>query len=178
MTISESPVAGARTTAPVTDPTVISSIERFIYHEAALLDEWRLDEWLALMHPDVVYRVPAAGSEHGDAASTLQVIHDDLQLLTGRVTRLKSKHAHAESPKSRTRRLVTNVRAEHTGDPQILVVHSNFHVLRNRLGRLDHFVGGYRHTLMAAPDGYRILERVAILDHDLVEAGGTVSIVL
>ncbi|WP_345032998.1 aromatic-ring-hydroxylating dioxygenase subunit beta [Kutzneria kofuensis] len=34
-------------------------VEQFLYHEAALLDAWRLDDWLALMHPDVEYRVPA-----------------------------------------------------------------------------------------------------------------------
>ena len=35
---------------------------------------------------------------------------DDHELLTARVRRLKSKHAHAENPHSRTRRLITNVR--------------------------------------------------------------------
>jgi p-cumate 2,3-dioxygenase beta subunit len=167
---------------PVVDPAVLCGLEQFLYREAALLDEWRLDEWLALMHPDVVYRVPADDTADGDPHATLQVIHDDHQLLAGRVVRLKSKHAHAESPKSRTRRMVTNVRAEQR-EPGTYLVYSNFHVLRTRLGRLDHFIGHYEHTLLVAPDtgpvpDYRILERVARLDHDLVEAGGTVSVVL
>ena len=29
-----------------------AEVEDFLYHEAALLDEWRLDEWLALLTDD------------------------------------------------------------------------------------------------------------------------------
>ena len=164
----------------ITDPETLSRIEQFLYVEAALLDAWRLDDWLALMHPQARYRVPAPGSQDGEDRSTLQVIRDDYQLLAGRVTRLKSKHAHAESPKSRTRRLVTNVRAERQNGE--LVAFSNFSVLRNRLGALDHFVGSYRHVLVEqsvdAATPYLIRDRLTLLDHDLVEAGGTVSIIL
>jgi p-cumate 2,3-dioxygenase subunit beta len=169
---------------PIADATMLSSIEQFLYYEAELLDGWKLDEWLTLMHPDVHYRVPAPGTEKADPNLTLQVIHDDHTLLRGRVTRLKSKHAHAESPKSHTRRMVTNIRAGHLGNGDI-TVRSNFHVLRNRLGKLDNFVGSYRHVLVptplgesTAPAAFLIRDRLTTLDHDLIEAGGTVSIVL
>jgi p-cumate 2,3-dioxygenase beta subunit len=151
-------------------------VEQFLYHEAALLDAWRLDDWLALMHPEVEYRVPAPGSDHLDPRNTLQVIHDDHVRLKGRVTRLKSKHAHAESPHSRTLRLITNVRVE-SGDGE-LVAHANFHVVRTRLGQLDHFLGTYRHVLVPAGESFLVRQRVATLDHGIVEAGGTVSIIL
>jgi p-cumate 2,3-dioxygenase beta subunit len=151
-------------------------VEQFLYLEAALLDDWRLDDWFALMHPDVIYRVPAPGSDHLDPRHTLQVIHDDHTRLGGRVTRLKSKHAHAESPHSRTRRLVSNVRAERDG-PHV-VAHANFHVMRTRLGQLDHFLGAYRYVLARAGESFLVRERVATLDHGIVEAGGTVSIIL
>ena len=163
----------------VSDPALLCDLAQFLYLEAALLDEWRLDEWLALMHPEVVYRVPSPGYEHGDPAATLQIIHDDRALLGGRVTRLKSKHAHAESPKSHTRRLITNVRAEYEGTDG-LIVRSNFHILRTRLDKLDHFIGSYRHMLSqdTGDSGYVIRERVATLDHGVIEAGGTISILL
>jgi p-cumate 2,3-dioxygenase beta subunit len=177
---------GAAQHSAVSDPAVLSRVEQFLFHEAALLDAWELDSWLALMHPDVHYRVPAPGFQDRDPHTTLQVIHDDYQLLAGRVTRLKSRHAHAESPKSHTRRMLANIRADYRGgDTACIVAHSNFHVLRNRLGRLDQFVGSYHHVLVPQPsagldpgENYRILDRLAVLDHDLVEAGGTVSIVL
>ena len=58
------------------------------------------------------------------------------------------------------------------------MVHANFHVMRTRLGKLDHFLGAYRYVLVAAGSGYLVRERVASLDHGIVEAGGTVSIIL
>jgi p-cumate 2,3-dioxygenase beta subunit len=128
------------------------------------------------MHPDVEYRVPAPGSDQLDPRNTLQVIHDDHLRLGGRVARLKSKHAHAESPHSRTRRLVTNVRVEDS-DGRV-VAHANFHVMRTRLGQLDHFLGRYRYALLPDDGGFLISERIATLDHGIIEAGGTVSIIL
>jgi p-cumate 2,3-dioxygenase subunit beta len=165
----------------VTDPVLLSRITQFLYVEAQLLDEWRLEDWLALMHPDISYRVPAPGSEQLDPSSTLQIISDNYLRLSGRVTRLKSKHAHAESPKSHTRRMVSNVRAERAPDGSF-VSHANFHVLRVRLAKLDHFIGSYRHTLVESeePDGggFLVRERIATLDHGIDKAGGTVSIIL
>lgn len=162
--------------APAISPTLQFEVEQFLYREAALLDEWRLDEWFALMHPDVEYRVPLPGSDRLDPRNTLQVIHDDHTRLHGRVVRLKSKHAHAESPHSRTRRLVANVRVQDGGEQ--IVAHANFHVMRTRLGQLDHFLGEYRYVLLRGDEGFLIRERIATLDHGIVEAGGTVSIIL
>ena len=35
-----------------------ATIEDFLYEEAALLDEWRLQEWLDLLTEDATYEVP------------------------------------------------------------------------------------------------------------------------
>ena len=37
----------------------VAEIERFLIDEAALLDEWRLEEWLALFAEDGRYLVPS-----------------------------------------------------------------------------------------------------------------------
>ena len=34
-------------------------VEKFIVEEAVMLDEWRLDDWLALFTEDARYMVPA-----------------------------------------------------------------------------------------------------------------------
>ena len=44
------------------------TIEDFLYEEAALLDEWRLDEWLELLTDDVTYEVPSTDTPEGDPA--------------------------------------------------------------------------------------------------------------
>lgn len=164
------------------NPELNARVANFLFREAALLDDWRLDEWLELMDESISYRVPAWEYENGDPRSTLHVVNDDLQLIRGRVTRLKSKHAHAESPKSYTTRQVSNVHvvARHG---ETVEVRSAFTILRARLGEIDHFVGTYTHHLRPVEQshgghGFRIVERVARLGHPVIDAGGTVSIIL
>jgi hypothetical protein len=36
----------------VRDSGLITAVAQFLYDQAALLDEWPLDEWLALFHPE------------------------------------------------------------------------------------------------------------------------------
>ena len=40
-------------------PVTRHQVEDFLYAEAALLDAWKLDEWLTLLTDDAVYRVPS-----------------------------------------------------------------------------------------------------------------------
>src|SRR5918996_6165849 len=94
-------------------------VEAFLYEEAALLDEWRLDEWLALFTDDARYVVPVTDAREGDLRETLSIINDDISRLRGRVERLKSRHAHREFPWSRTRRLISNVRVTETTQEEI-----------------------------------------------------------
>ena len=41
-------------------------VEDFLYHEAALLDEWKLEEWQALLADDATYYVPPNDQPDGD----------------------------------------------------------------------------------------------------------------
>src|SRR5690348_16453652 len=79
----------------VRDGGRIAAVTQFLDDEAALLDEWRLDEWLALFHPEAgKYLIPSPEDLSDDPATTLHLVNDSMTTLTGRVTRLKSKHAH------------------------------------------------------------------------------------
>lgn len=157
--------------------TLRAEVEDFLYHEAALLDEWRLDEWLALLTDDAKYRVPSNDAPTGDPANTLFLIADDIDRIRGRVARLKDPHAHAEFPHSRTRRLVTNVRVvEKPGD---LEVFANFAVYRMRRGGQESvFVGRYRYILRRVGGALRIALREAILDPEELGRLGAVSFIL
>src|SRR3712207_1233771 len=81
-------------------------VEDFLFREAALLDEWRLDEWLTLFTEDCRYVVPSTDLPKEDAATTLSFVDDDIVRLRGRVARLNSRRAYREFPWSRTRRLI------------------------------------------------------------------------
>jgi p-cumate 2,3-dioxygenase subunit beta len=49
----------------------LDEIERFLIDEAALLDEWRLEEWLALFAEDGHYLVPPLDAPQADHQTTL-----------------------------------------------------------------------------------------------------------
>ncbi len=100
-------------------------IEDFLFHEAALLDEWRLDEWLELLTEDATYEVPPNDTPMGDSKGTLFILADDIVRLRERVKRLKSPNCHAEFPHSRTRRMISNVRILGR-DGDLITVSANF----------------------------------------------------
>jgi p-cumate 2,3-dioxygenase beta subunit len=159
---------------------LITAVAQFLYDEAALLDEWRLDEWLALFHPEAAeYLIPSPEDLSDDPATTLHLVHDSWTTLSGRVTRLKSKHAHAESPRSRTRRQIANVRVWR--GPSDLFVRSVFDVTRVRGGIVDRYVGVYEHQLLPHDDAdtpWLIGRRRVLIDHNIETGGGSVSFLL
>ena len=167
-----------------------AEIEDFLFHEAALLDAWNLDEWLTLLTDDARYRVPSNDAPDGDPASTLFLIADDIARIRGRVARLKDPQAHAEFPHSRTRRMITNVRVEKeklvsgtdfnpASDPAEFTVHANFTVHRFRRGeQVSQFVGRYRYRLRIVAGKMRIALREAILDSQELGNLGAVSFIL
>jgi len=164
----------------VRDGGLITAVAQFLYEEAALLDEWRLDDWLALFHPQAArYLIPSPEDLSDDPATTLHLVNDSMTTLAGRVGRLKSKHAHAESPRSRTRRQITNVRVWQ--GPDDLLSRSVFDVTRVRGGVVDRYAGTYEHQLL--PGGsedmpWLIGRRRVLIDHSIESAGGQVSILL
>lgn len=62
----------------VTPQITRQQIEDFLYEEAALLDEWRLEEWLQLMTDDASYYIPATDLPDGDHRRTLFIVSDDI----------------------------------------------------------------------------------------------------
>ena len=151
--------------------------EDFLYHEAALLDAWKLDDWLALLTEDARYLVPSNDAPEGEPGATLYTIADDIHRIRGRVTRLKDPQAHAEFPHSRTRRMISNVRVlAGGGDVQ---VEANFVVHRFRRNEhVSQFVGRYRYTLRSVGGRIRIARREAILDAQELGSLGAVSFIL
>jgi p-cumate 2,3-dioxygenase subunit beta len=154
-----------------------TEVEDFLFNEAALLDQWRLDEWLTLFEPGATYEVPTTDRPNEDPHRSQYYVWDDYELLAARVKRLKSRHAHAENPHSRTRRLVTNVRVgEPAGDA--LPVYAAFLIYKIRDGNVDTFVGRYEHTLATNGGALRFRKRRAVLELEVLRPGGRLSFVL
>ena len=154
------------------------AVEHFLYEEAALLDNWRLDEWLKLFTRDARYLVPTTDLPDGDPARDMMFIDDDYERLKGRVNRLKSRHAHREYPSSRTRRLITNVRLTRI-DVSEVDAEASFAVYRSRNEMIAPYVGIYRYTLARHDGGeFLIRRRRAELDLERLTDHGAVSIIL
>ena len=156
----------------------LGEVEELLFREAALLDEWRLDDWFGLLTEDARYEIPSNDRPDADPASTLFTIADDIDRIRGRVTRLKDKNAHAEFPRSRTRRMISNVRIVERNATE-LRVEANFVVYRFRRDeRAREYVGRYRYLLRAERGRLRIARRQAVLDAMELGSMGLVSFIL
>jgi p-cumate 2,3-dioxygenase subunit beta len=151
-------------------------VEEFLYAEAALLDAWRLDEWLALFTADARYEVPSTDRPGGEPAMALMLISDTRAMIAARVKRLNSRKAHREFPWSRTRRIVGNVRVLAESAEEVEAT-ANFAVYRSRRD-VHVYMGQYRYRLVRDGDTFKIRFRRAELDVETLDSHGTLSIIL
>jgi len=154
-----------------------AEVESFLYEEAALLDEWRLDAWLALFTDDGTYSVPSTDAPDADPSDTLFLIADDYASLRSRVEQLMGKTTWSENPHARTRRLLGNVRIRRTDGARAWVT-ANFAVYRMRSNQTATYVGRYEYVLERGQAGLRIQHRRAILDLESLRDVGKVSFIL
>jgi p-cumate 2,3-dioxygenase subunit beta len=152
-------------------------VEDLLYQEAALLDEWRLEEWLELLAEDAIYEVPPTDVPEGDSRNTLFIIADDAVRIRSRVKQLLGKSAWAENPHSRTRRMIANVRVLGADGESILVT-ANFAVHRMRYESVDTYIGHYDYKLVRRGSDLKIRERRAILDNEALRPHGKISFIL
>jgi p-cumate 2,3-dioxygenase beta subunit len=168
------------TVAPATDRharhALRLDVEEFLFEEAALLDAWRLDDWLALFTRDARYEVPSTDRPGGGPADALMLVSDTRAMIAARVKRLNSRKAHREFPWSRTRRIIGNVRvlAEEGGEVEVA---ANFAVYRSRR-EVSVYMGQYRYRLVRDGESFKIRFRRAELDVETLDPHGTLSIIL
>ena len=155
------------------------AVEDFLYREAALLDAWRLDDWLALFTEDCRYVVPATDLPDGDPSVTLGLIDDDLTRLRGRVARLNSARAYREFPWSRTTRLVSNVRLRPPADDDDVGATASFAAFRYRKGDEQVIVGSLDYRLVEIGEGdFLIRSKRVVITPEALRPHGTLSIIL
>ena len=157
-------------------PTLREQVEDFLFREAELLDDWRLDDWVSLFTEDCRYVVPTTDLPDGDPQRDLVFVDDDITRLRARAVRLNSRHAHREYPWSRTRRFVSNVRVDETNGGE-LSVKSNVLVYRFRNGEGAPYVGSVHYILRRDGGDLKIAYRRAVLDLEALSWHGAVSII-
>ncbi len=149
----------------VADERLRDSCARFLAEEARLLDEDRLDEWLALFAPECIYWVP--GTRGGDPRREIAIAFDDRRRLEDRVFRLRSGEAWSQRPGSRTVRTVSNIELFSTRDPEIVMARSNFLTVEFRAGETRIWAGWAGHRLRGTTTHWRIeAKQVNLIDYD------------
>ena len=149
--------------------------EEFLYREANLLDERRLDEWLALCTDDIHYWMPIRRTTTAKEIANeftkpgdMAFFDDDKQTLGLRVQRLQVGRAWAEDPPSRTRHTVSNVRILSADANEILVA-LNFHLYRTRLDSEEDSWIGRREDLLRRENGaLKLARRHIFLDQTVI----------
>jgi len=142
-------------------------IENFLYREARLMDEHAYDEWLALWAEEALYWVPC-NADDIDPQRHVSIIYDNRPSLEDRIERLKSGVAYAQEPRSRLRRVVSNVEIEE-GENGEITVYSNFNLTELRRSRQDTFAGRTIHKLRPQGTSFKIsYKKVLLVNNDEV----------
>jgi len=141
-------------------------IENFLYREARLMDENAYEEWLSLWAADnICYWVPGSADET-DPGHQISIIYDDRKRLEARIKRLASGYAFAQDPKSRMRRVISNIEVGEDADGTV-TTWSNFALGEFRRGKQDIFVGRTMHKLRPEGDIFKILlKKVLLINSD------------
>lgn len=159
-------------------PRSRADYEDFLYREAALLDRWQLDDWLALFTTDAVYEVPTMGGGlEARPDNALFYIADDYRRLCHRVARLKKPTAHAEWPHSETVHTVNNVRIESVDDCGVHVA-CCFTTYRSKHHITDAYIGYSYYTFVEVEGDIRIRSKRVILGMNSLKPHGKISIIL
>lgn len=147
-------------------PQALREVEQFLYQEARLLDERRLQDWLALWDPQGRYWVPR---EHGqaDPFDHVSLFWEDRVLREVRVRRLAHARSWSQQPPTRSVRLVGNVSIEGRDAAGHLIVRSCLVCTEWRREQRQ-LAGTVHHKLVPADgDGWRIrLKRVDLVNCD------------
>jgi 3-phenylpropionate/cinnamic acid dioxygenase small subunit len=135
--------------------------EEILFEEARLLDARRYDDWFAMFTDDAIYWVPCNG-EGIDPNREISLVYDDHARLRDRIDRLNSGIAHAQSPPSKTCRLISNVQIQQASTDTVAVT-SAFLLYELRQSRQRIFAGHYLYRLRWASEGWKIVWKKAVL---------------
>jgi 3-phenylpropionate/cinnamic acid dioxygenase small subunit len=149
---------------------VYNELMHFLIEEAHLLDENLFDEWLKLLAEDIECTMPVRQSLHRKAGAgfsrSMVWMRENIGSLGFKVQRLHSDSAFNEDPPSRTRRLITNVRAHETATPGEYFVQSSLLLRRNRGDAHESETLSARRddVLRREGDGFKLARRTILMD--------------
>ncbi|MFR9806857.1 aromatic-ring-hydroxylating dioxygenase subunit beta [Pseudonocardia sp. RS010] len=142
----------------------IRTIEQFLFREARLADEHHFDEWESLWTDDGLYWVPA-NADDIDPMTQMSIIHDNRSRIRTRIKQLNTGRRLSQEPRSRLRRVVSNVEllGEREGDVE---VGANFVLVESRERGKELWAGRYTYRLRIVDGELRMsYKKVALVDN-------------
>lgn len=155
-------------------------IQRFLFREAALLDNRQYGDWLALLDEDIHYRVTArVVRDAGADAVDYSIIEEYLAGLKSRIDQIANPRlTRAENPPSLARRFVSNIEAypgaasgEFAATSYILVYRS-----RRNVPEGGFYVAERNDLLRRSGAGWRLARRLVRLDQSTLFDGALSTI--
>jgi len=152
-------------------------VQDFLFREARLLDERRLDEWLDCLADEIHYFMPIRRNikfgdwdlEFSDPESEISYFDEGKDILRGRVRQINTGVHWAEEPVSRFEHLITNVEIVGAEGDQVQVA-SKFFCYQNRLqDEVNIFVGRRYDTLRRDPmTAFKVVKRKILLAQNVL----------
>ena len=158
-------------------------IEQFLYQEAELLDERRLEEWLDFLTEDIRYWMPMRRNvkfgeldrEFTREGHDINWFDEGKDTLARRVNQILTGVHWAEEPLSRVCHSVSNIQildaTPSLSQPTEVSIKCRFLVYRNRVEtETDILVGKREDTLRNVNGQWKIAQRKIILDQNVLLA--------
>ncbi|MEO8298313.1 MAG: aromatic-ring-hydroxylating dioxygenase subunit beta [Burkholderiales bacterium] len=143
------------------DRALLEDVTQFIYREARLQDDHAYDEWEALWTDDAIYWIPANG-EGEDPENKMSIVYDNRSRISLRVRQLKTGRRFSQSPKSRLRRLISNVEILSTDDQHVTVT-ANALLFESHVRGDTLWASRNEYKLRRDGDGFRLVSKKVIL---------------
>jgi 3-phenylpropionate/cinnamic acid dioxygenase small subunit len=139
----------------------------FVFREARLLDQQRLDDWLDLFTEDGRYWMPVEWGQT-DPRLTTSLMYEDKMLLRIRIERLKGKATYSQSPKSRCHHVLQMPQVDERDDAAAhYVTWTSQHYVESRGDEQTLYAAWATHHLTVVDDRLRIrLKRVDLVNCD------------
>ena len=145
--------------------SLIEQVTQFIYKEARLQDDHQYDAWEALWTDDGIYWIPANG-EGTDPENEMSIIYDNRSRIALRIRQFHTGKRFSQTPRSRLRRIVSNIEILDQNDDHILVT-SNAMVFESHTRGDTIWASRNEYKLRSLPDGLRMaLKKVVLVNNE------------
>jgi 3-phenylpropionate/cinnamic acid dioxygenase small subunit len=139
----------------------LEDVTQFIYREARLQDDHEYDAWESLWTDDGVYWVPANG-DGGDPEQVMSIIYDNRSRIALRIRQFHTGKRFSQTPRSRLRRLVSNIEVLREEADEILVT-ANAMVCESQMRGDFTWASRNEYLLRRDADGLRMARKTVVL---------------